>query len=568
MATGISTATTGIYTIPISLNPFIQSPISLSGFMNDMYKADIDFYSNVTLTDVSDNTERYLEDLIAKKLSVVFFTTASSHIAGTLTLSDLKYTSRSKWSYNIPVENMLMASNGSISIFNQDTELYKFQELAMKILENRYNFTVSTIRSKLGLTVMEFLGANEKQWVDIVGIIADTVIKNRCEKLNLTPCYLAKLINKTLDEMRSFTLNEIDMHLYNTSILIHKLPAFLNTTLTSFYRTFNITLSQLAKMRSANISTVQTMGIKDLIQLFTVVTLQNFHLSLEDISKKYKKSQMDILVPCPNDWDSFEVIVVQEAFENEAKNMSITNMTLASLIGIPYSNVSTFSLKNMQQLQTATIWPVKEDKKMIELTNLFMLMNVHGPQIINSTADSAFTLIEAITSFTRSQLSLIYHWTYNDYQFSGMFSVADLVESCTLDVYNYSLLSLAELNVGNIGERSSCNSFAALRGIWDQNTVIELENVFASQGRHPINMTIQNILRSLTNASSKLIFRVLNVSSEVQNLCSNVSLYQISVQTSYSISFLKSISFQDLINLAVNLKQNGFLHHIPKVVST
>ena len=546
-------ATTGTYKTPISLNPLIQSPIKLSGIVKYLYDRDAKFYSKVTLTDVADNTQTLLKDLIDKKLSVVFLTVASSHLGAkpTLTLNNLKFTSPSRWSYNVSIDDIIKASNESNTSFTADTELFRFQEIAMKVLENRYNFSSSTIQSKLGLTTKDFLAANEKQWIDIVGVITQMVINSRSEKMKLTPCYMAELLNKTLTEINAFTLNEVDLHLYNTSSLVDKLPNFENNTLARFYKSFNITPAEMASSSNVNISVIQSLELKDLIQLFTKNTLQKFHLSLTAISNKYQKSNMDISFPCPDEWRSFEVLIVLEAFENEARNMSITNGTLASLIQISYENVKTFSLQSIQQLIENKVKPAKKDKKTIEQTTLHTLTSVST--IDHPTKDNAFDIIESITNFTRIQLSTLYHWTNLDYQFSEKFSVADLVQLCSPNVHNYSLLTVANLNVGKATETTSCKSLAALREIWNRATINDLRNMSGSPVNIPSDYKIEKVLHLLTNSSSKFIFCVLNITSDDKELCSNISLHHLSLVTPHSVSHLMDMSFQDLINFAMHI---------------
>jgi hypothetical protein len=217
------------YAIPLSLNSIIQSPIELSGTSNVLYNQDPEFYSSVTLTDVSHDTDQDLKEIVTKKLSVVLYTVVSSYIGGTLKKIHLKYLSGSKWSYSIPVEELIAASEGSITKLNQEMELYVFQELGMKFLEKRYNFNMSDIQNQLGLSLMEFFGASEEQWIKIVGSITEEMISRRSKELDLTPCNLAELLNKTEKDIAAFTLNQVDEHIYNISSLQKKLPEFKET---------------------------------------------------------------------------------------------------------------------------------------------------------------------------------------------------------------------------------------------------------------------------------------------------------------------------------------------------
>jgi hypothetical protein len=118
-------------------------------------------------------------------------------------------------------------------------ELYVFQELGMKFLEKRYNFNMSDIQNQLGLSLMEFFGASEEQWIKIVGSITEEMISRRSKELDLTPCYLAELLNKTEKDIAAFTLNQVDEHIYNISSLQKKLPEFKETaTVNSAHKPF------------------------------------------------------------------------------------------------------------------------------------------------------------------------------------------------------------------------------------------------------------------------------------------------------------------------------------------
>jgi hypothetical protein len=57
--------------------------------------------------------------------------------------------------------------------------------------------------------------------------------------LDLTPCYLAELLNKTEKDIAAFTLNQVDEHIYNISSLQKKLPEFKETaTVNSAHKPF------------------------------------------------------------------------------------------------------------------------------------------------------------------------------------------------------------------------------------------------------------------------------------------------------------------------------------------
>ena len=547
------------YAIPLSLNSIIQSPIELSGPSKVLYNQDPDFYSSVTLTDVSHDTDQDLKEIVKKKLSVVLYTVVSSYIGGTLKKIHLKYLSGSKWSYSIPVEELIAASEGSITKLNQEMELYVFQELGMKFLEKRYNFNICDIQNQLGLSLMEFFGASEEQWIKIVGFITEEMISRRSKELDLTPCYLAELLNKTEKDIAAFTLNQVDEHIYNISSLQKKLPEFKETVLAT---TFNVTPADLAKVSGLNITMTNSMGLQDQIQLLTNSILQRFHLSIDEIATKYKRSSDDILTPCPDEWRSLQTLVVQEAFEKQATNMSLANKTLASLIQIPYPNISKLSLDQLEHLIVTKIREIKEKKNIIEQKKLDMLMNTGSQSDVVNLEGNAFSIIEAVTNFSKSELSLIYGWENSHYVFAEMFSVADLVHSCSSKLHNYTLFELAKINAGE--DSGMCNTFSALRKIWEKATVHEIEQRFGNQLS---NSTIENMLVSLTGGNLTFIDRVLNLSADARALCANVTLDHISMATSHPTMHLKQMSFQYIIDLAEELKANGTLLQNAKMVS-
>ena len=543
------------YTIPLSLNPIIQSPIELGGTEKLFYDQDPEFYSNVTLTDVSLNTEQDLKEIVPKKLTVIFFTVASSYVGKTIKISDLKYLSGSKWSYSIPVVELIAGSEGSVTNLHEGMELYIFQELGMTFLEKRYNFSMSDIQNKLGLSTMEFFGASEEQWIKIVGYITEEMINRKSEELGLTPCYLAKLLNKTEKDIREFTLNQVDENIYNISSLQKKLPEFKETVLT---KTFNVTPADLAKLSGLNVTTINYIGLRDQIQLFTASIFQRFDLSVHEIATKYKKSSDDILTPCPEEWDSLQTLVVQEAFEKEARNISLSNTTLALLIQIPYSNISKMSLDEMEHLIKTTIREVKEKIRIIEQKKIHMLTHEGG----QSLKENTFALIEAVTNFSRSELSLIHGWKETHYLFAELFSIADLIHSCTSQLHNRTLLEVAMINAGE--DSDLCMTFSALQKIWRKATIKEVEQQFGNQLS---NSTIENMLLSLTGANLTFINRVLDLSEDARVLCANVTLDHISKATTQTTIQLKQMSFQYIVGLVEELKANGTLFPSTKMVS-
>ena len=544
-------AETSEYVIPLSINPIVQHPIELSGMSGNFYNQDPDFYSSVTLTDVSHDTRQDLKEIVPKKLSVIFFTVVSSYIGGTLKKSDLKYLSRNRWSYSITVVELIAASEGNITKLDQELELYVFQELGMKFLERRYNFSMNVIQNDLGLSLMEFFGASEEQWIKIVGFITEQMINRRSEELSLTPCYLAELLNKTLNDALAFTLNEVDEYIYNISSLQEKLPQFQETILAT---TFNVTSADIAILSGLNITVINSLGLRNQIKHLTKSILDKFHLSTDEISTKYKRSRDDILIPCVDEWKWFQTLVVQEAFEKQATNMSLANKTLASLIQIPYPNISKLSLDEIEHLIDTTIREVKGRKDTIEQKKLNMLIGTGNQSYLINLEETTFSVIEAVTNFSKSELTLIYGWGDSHYLFAKIFSVADLIHSCSSELHNYTLLELARINAGE--DNDMCTTFSALRNIWEKATINHLEKRF---GSHFSNFTIESILLSLTGGNLTFINRVLNLSADARALCANVTLDHISIATSRPIMHIKQMSFQNIINLAEELKANGTL---------
>ena len=549
----VESADAEMYAIPLSLNPIIQSPVELTETIKIFYNADPEFYSNVTLTDVSRDTQQDLKEIVRKKLSVIFYTAASSYIGETLKKSDLKYISGSNWSYSIPVDELIAGSEGSITKLNEEMELYIFQELGMKYLEKRYNFNMSDIQTELGLSLMEFFGASEEQWIKIVGFITEEMINRRSKELGLTPCYLAELLNKTEKEIGEFTLNQVDEYIYNITSLQKKVPQFKETILT---KTFNVTFADLAKLGGLNVTEINYMALQDQVKLFTTSIFQRFDLSVDEIVTKYKKSSNDILTPCPEQWESVQALLVQEAFEKEATKMSLANNTLATLIEIPYPKISKISWDEMEHLIETKIREVKENKNIIEQKKLGQVGGT-----ITSEAN-IFSIIERVTNFSKSELSLIYGWEDTHYRFAQLFSVADLIHSCTSEVHNYTLLELAVINAGEDSEL--CMTLSALQNIWRKATVNELEQKFGNQFS---NSTIENMLLTLTGANLTFIYRVLSWSADARLLCANVTLNHISTVTSQTTMHLKQMSFQNIIDLAEELKANGTLFQSTKMTT-
>lgn len=554
------------FTIPVTINPLIQRSVVLGSITKPFYDMDKEFYSKFTVIDAALNTEQHIKDIIQKSISVVLLTTASSHISGSLKLSDLRYTKDNKWSYKLNVQSILDASNGAISELSDTTIIYKIQESAMKVLERRYEFHVNAILDKLGLREMDFYAVDEKQWIDVVGIITNKVLKSRYEMLNLTFCYFAEMVNKTQEEITSFTLNEVDLYLYNTSKLMHKLPAYRNAVLSSLYQTFNITASQLASMSELDISVVNTMNLIDVIQLFTRSVLKEFRLTDSQIIQSDPTFQPEMLLSCKDKWEPFRTLVISKSFDNAAESMSIASQTLASLIEISSADLNKFTLNHMLLILEMVIGPLKKDKKVLETSILFDLVSLYGTHSISIRKDNAFAAIGAFTNLTKHQLTLLYDWTQLDYQFASMFSLDDLNEVCSFDSYRHNLFDLARINIGEVQQGFSCVSFNALREIWEKKSVLDLEKTFSPEGLS-IDKPISTVVSLLTNAPSSINFRVFNITPEVQQLIQEITLHNISAVTVYSSSYLKTMSFQDIIVLVVDLNQNGLFDQSFKVVS-
>lgn len=551
------------YEIPITFNPLIQKSVEKSPIIELFYDLDKPFYSKVTVIDAAKNTERHVKKVITKTISVIFLTTASSHVSGSLKLNDLLYTEPSKWSYALKVQSILNASNGTISKLTDAVVLYKIQESAMKVLEKRYGFSVGDILVELGLTKMEFYGVDEEQWIGVVGIITEKVITDKTEKLNLTSCYLAEMVNKTEAEIKAFTLNEVDMYLYNTSLLMDKLPGYRNTVISSLYQTFNITAPQLASISNIDISIINKMQLKDVIQVFTTNILNELHVSKAEIIQSDPIFQPEMLLSCKDKWEPFKRLAISKSFDNAAKDMSITSQTLASLLEISYTDVNMFTMNKMINILAIIIQPLKEDKIMVESSKLHDVVANHGSETINSTNDNAFAAIQLFTHFTTRQLTLLYGWKEQDYQFAKMFSLDDINKACFLDPNDYSLFILATINVGEA--HYSCQSLNVLREIWQRKSIEELETKFSKV--LSFDQPISSAITLLTKAPLAISYRPLNITTEEQEIVQKITFNNISTVTTYSDSTLKKMSFQEVIELAVHLYQNGSFHLTVKVVS-
>ena len=551
--------------IPVSISPIVQtSCMKISPMARFLYESDQEFYSRVTVSDAARNEQRKISEIIQNKIGVVFLIAASSHVSGLLKLNNIKYPKRpSKWSYQVPVNRVIQESNGRLTKITDKIPIYKVQELAMKVLEKRYEFNVDIILKKLGISQMEFFAVDEQQWIDVVGIITDHIVKKISEKLNLTPCYLAELVNKTQEEMEMFTLDEVDYYLYNTSKLRNKLPTYKNAAVSSLYKAFNITDSQLANMSDTNISVLNTMGLKSLIELLTTTILKRFHLTISEISSTYEKPN-DVAVPCRQEWDSFRSTVVLNAFKNEARNMSIAGQTLASLIHVSHNKLGTLSFQKMHQLLTV-VKPIKLKKRMVEEFTLSMMISIHGSRRLNINKRNAIAMIKISTKLSRHQLKILYGWTTHDYHFARLFFVADLAEVCSINVSKHNLFSLARITIGKVIGGFECRSFAALRSIWDQASLRNLKDRFKQLSHVPHDMPITSTVSLLTNSSTKISNHVLSNTPMIKWLLTKISLNDISMLTNYTTDYLKEIPLMRVMVIIHELVNAGSFEDLTPV---
>ena len=560
----ISHAKEDFIRIPVSINPLVQLPyIDISKTARFFYGMDKDFYSKVTAFDVAKNEKTDLSETIKKSIGVVFLIAASSHVSGTLTRKKLSYLKQSsKWSYNIPVNQLLRESNESLNKLTDRMQIFKIQELAMKVLARKYGFSVKYIIQKHRMDLMTFYAANEEQWIKIVGTITEIVVKRRSKQLNLTPCYLAELVNKTQNEMEGFTLQEVDMYLNNISALNEKLPIFRNETLRSFYEAFSITPAQLAKMSNINISVIKAMDVKDTILLFTRTIL--LKLNISQIPSPFFENK----TICRSQWNLFRDVMLAEAFEKQAREMSIMPTTLGDLIQIPYNTIKRLSLIKMIHLIEFVIRPLKEDKRTIEKFSLSMLKNLHNSRRPNTKKHNAISLIKRTTKFGKRTLKLLYRWTSPDYHFARLFTVKDLGDECSIDVEKKTLLSLSKLNIGQISKDINCTAFYALRLVWGQASLSDLKKLYYPNTRISLDEPIAATVGKLTNSSIRMSCRVLSKTPIIQWLLQKITLNNISDMTNHTDTYLQEIPIQRIMLIIYELLNAGSFTSILQVRST
>ncbi|XP_028398300.1 uncharacterized protein LOC114521914 isoform X2 [Dendronephthya gigantea] len=548
-----SQATEIFIQIPVSISPLVQPAwIEMSRSVSFFYKTDRNFYSKVTPLDVAKNENQEISEIIKKPISVVFLIAASSRISQILTREKLIYdTGSSKWSYKIPVKKLISESDGTVTKLTDTMKIYKLQELAMRVLARKYELSVDSILQKHGMNQMELYAADEEQWIKIVGTITDIVIKKRSNEMNLTPCYLAELINKTESETQGFTLQEVDIYLNNKSKLNKKLPVYRDSTLRSFYQEFNMTPTQLAKISNTNLTVLKAIGVKNLIQLFTRTILSKLEIN------KMPSSFSENETICPSQWSTFKDAVLLEAFENQAKKMSITPAILANLIKMPYNNIKTLSVMKMINLIELAINPIKEDKRKTEKFTLSMLRKINSTKRLNTKKHNAISLIKRTTKFGKYAFKLLYGWAPRDYHFARLFSAEEIGDVCLIDINKKTLLSLAKINMGKNSEDINCTAFLALRSVWGQASLSDLKNLYYPNTRISLSEPIATVLGKLTNSSEKISCRVLSKTPIIQWLLQKVTLNNMSEMTNHTDDYLQEIPIQRIVLMIYELLNTG-----------
>ena len=544
------------YDIPVTINPLIQSPVEITTTAKLFYDMDKAFYSRVTVIDAASNAEQRVRDTIKKTINVVFLTVASSHVSRTLVKDDLIYKTRSNWSYTVDVNSILEASQGTLKSINHDTKIYKIQENAMKVLEKRFQFQSSEILTQLSLEPFDYYAVDEAKWINVVGIIVKKVIESRSKTLHLTSCYLGDMIGKTVARMEGFTLHEVDIYIYNTTMLLLKLPEYRDDVIKRLYQTFKMTPADLASISDTDEVTINNMILHDVLQLFTNTILKKLRVTTNEITEEDSSFDPEMLLSCNDKWNPFLAIIIPESFQNSAEAMAIEVETLSALINITYNEIEQFTITEMISLLEITIDPLSADKKLVEATLLSDVLKLHDLDELDQKNNNVFEVIHRFTNFTERQLSILYEWTSKDYLFSSMFFLEDVNKVCTIDPLNYGLLALARLTVGHVGD-IACQSFNVLREIWQEKNVDFLEYKYSPEEQLLLDTPISMMVSQLTKAPSIINYRVLNTISETEELISKLSINNITAVTTYQSSYLKKLSFQDIIGIIVHLKQNG-----------
>lgn len=549
------------YDIPVTFNALIQDSINIGPHVKLFYEMDPVFYSNVTVIDAAKNSEERIQETIKKSISVVFLTVASSYVSKILTLSDLQYKTRSKWSYTVNVSKILEASQGALSEeINDTTVIFQIQENAMKVLEKRFQFQRSEILNRLKLKPIDYYAVNEATWINVVGIIVEKVSSSKSEHLNLTTCYLAELVNKTVAQMQGFTLNEVDKYIYNTTVLLGKLPQYTKNAKERLYQTFHLTSTDFATISDRSLSEIDSLIFYDFLKLFINSALRKLRVTVDEITEKDPSFDKEMLLPCSNKWEAFSAISISQSFENSAEAMAIEVKTLSALIGVHERPIKQLTIIEMINLLETTIDPLSADKKLVETSLLSSVIQLNGSEKIDRQKDGVFQIIYRLTNLTERQLAILYGWDSGDFAFSSMFTIDETSDVCTIDSLNYDLLALAKVTVGHVGD-IPCKAFNALREIWDRKSVNMLENKYSPGKPLPLNAPISMMVSQLTQAPPRVNFRVLNTTFESAKFISSLSINNITEVTTYQTSYLKTMSFQDIVGIIVHLKRNGSFDH-------
>ena len=547
------------YDIPVAFNPLIQDSVTIGSTEKLFYDMDKDFYSKVTVIDAANNAEQRVKDTIRKAINVVFLTVASSHVSGTLTDGNLLYPTKSNWSYTVDVNSILAASKGELSTINDKTRIDKIQENAMKVLEVRFGFEKTEILNRLKLELQDYYAVDEAMWIRVVGIIVEKVIASRSALLNLTTCYLADMLDKKAGQIQGFTLNEVDTYIYNTAMLLQKVPQYRENVIARLYDTFQLTSTDLSRISNTDLSEINTMILHDVLQLFTSSVLNKLRVTANEITQKDSSFDSEMLLSCTNKWRPFLTIIIPESFDNSAEAMAIEVDKLSALVNISYSEIQQYTITEMITLLEMIIDPLSAQKTLVEATTLSRVLQRHGSDKIDTKKDNVFQVTYRFTNFTERQLTTLYEWTSEDYIFSSMFTLEEANDVCSLNLMDYDLLALAKLTVGQIGD-IICQSFNVLREIWERKTIKFLEDEFSSE-KLALDIPISLMVRKLTKAPSTINYRVLNISSEAEELISDLSINNITMVTTYRSSYLKALSFQDVIGIVLHLKHNGSFDH-------
>ena len=547
------------YDIPVAFNPLIQDSVTIGSTAKLFYDMDKDFYSKVTVIDAANNAEQRVKDTIRKTINVVFLTVASSHVSRTLTDANLLYPTKSNWSYTVDVNSILAASKGELSTINDKTRIDKIQENAMKVLEVRFGFEKTEILNRLKLELQDYYAVDEAMWIGVVGIIVEKVISSRSALLNLTTCYLADMLNKKAEQIQGFTLNEVDTYIYNTAMLLEKVPQYRENVIARLYDTFQLTSTDLSRISNTDLSEINTMILHDVLQLFTSSVLNKLRVTANEITQKDSSFDSEMLLSCTNKWRPFLTIIIPESFDNSAEAMAIEVETLSALVNISYSEIQQYTITEMITLLEMIIDPLSAQKTLVEATTLSRVLQRHSSDKLDTKKDNVFQVIYRFTNFTERQLTTLYGWTSEDYIFSSMFTLEEANDVCSLNLMDYDLLALAKLTVGQIGDMI-CQSFNVLREIWERKTIKFLEDEFSSE-KLALDIPISLMVSQLTKAPSTINYRVLNISSEAEELISDLSINNITMVTTYRSSYLKTLSFQDVIGIVLHLKHNGSFDH-------